>query len=398
MNKLLVNIICLFMLKKKNRHKFREKYSDYETNNEIKNYIAYQYALPFINAKAKKNTICVMEFYCHYEVIPSIIKYLLDLGYNVHLFVKNEQNSLNSLINCDFPTDNFQIFTIPKFVNRDEVFNSLLQYKHIFLLTSLFEIHKVFYERYVKQFGKDNFTYISHHFNHSPEVPIGEESENFFVKHNRIFTLRDKIKYGEKTVPFFYPIYFGSINITPKNKVVRFISTGTWTKGVRNFDTLFESMKKLIANNITNFVVEIVGKINFDITGLEKYFYSKGKVSFADMYESMEQSDYLLFLLDKNMDIGTYNRYLKYATTGTLGLAVGFQKVSLITNELGELYGLDSSRAINYNDDDLYDAMKTAIEMGDEEYLKKQNNLGKYKDELMKKSVENLDKYINEVK
>jgi hypothetical protein len=353
-----------------------------------------------LKTNVKPHTVAIMEPHAwHGENYPSVMKNFLDLGYNMHLLVNAEHLKVNSLVNCPFPSDRFKIFPFKHFPNTLSFFEFLLNYEYLFLMTTL--THEGFHHalslenNYLQKYDKNNLYCISHELS-----SLDNEADTFdrrMLNSGRVFVLRGGIEYNGQEIPFVSPVYFGECDNTkgtaPKNKKTKFISVGgVWKKGLRNFDNLFKAIQKLHENNIRGFEVVFVGvdKIlleSYLTPEMRAYITLIGRVPFKDLYDSVRTADFILF----NTDYTTadYEKYLHRGITGNYSLSIGFGKPGLIYEELGEEYLLDAARAVNYTDD-LYEAMKTAIEMPPGKYELMCNNLVEFKRQLEQKSLENM--------
>ena len=99
----------------------------------------------------------------------------------------------------------------------------------------------------------------------------------------------------------------------------------------------------------------------------------KGRLDSEDTYTLIEESDFFLPLLDptlkKNRD------YLQFLTTGSKQIVTGFKKPWLINEEFANVYGFDDKNSIVYKENELFEAMKKAINLSGEDYKGLQNNL-----------------------
>ena len=354
------------------------------------------------NADITKPTIALLEPYtCHGEVYPSYIKYFLDLGYDVHLLVQEQHLKFNSLENCNFPPDKFKMFSFRNFPDMQEFYEFLLNYEYLFFMTLFtsggFCYVSQFKENFLQKYNKDNIYGISHEII-SSKLPTGLEKDEVMERHmldnDKIFVLRPDIKHKSKELPFASSIYFGDIRITPKNKKIRFVSIGgIWKKGLRNFDKLFNAIRKLHENNFRDFEIVFVciDKVLFEsylTPEIASYVTLIDRVPYKDLYNCVEDGDFILFNIDKEATVD-YEKYLHYGITGNYSISIGFETPGLIYEELALAYDLDNTKAIHYTDD-LYDAMKQAIEMPQIRYSEMQLNIKKFKEKLMERSAENL--------
>lgn len=360
-----------------------------EKNNEIIKQIK--------ETKIKNNTVVIIESHKkHAEVYPSIIKYFIDLGYNVHLFHLEEHVELDSLKNCDFDKENFQSFAFPKMPETQEFFELLKNYSLIFIATMFthdgYNFLNALEENYMKKYSKENVFCIDHDFT-SLQKDI-QTIEQRFLDSNKVFVLRDNIKYNNKNLPFISPIYFGNYELRNHilNKTKEFICVGgSLQDNLRNLDLLFKSINHLIEDGITNFKVIFVGTIEKNLeTWLNAenrpFIDIRGFLPFDEMNQTIINSDFLMYNTDDT--VNEYSKYLTLGITGSYSLNIAFAKPSLIYDELAKAYDL-ADCSLTYTDN-LYEVMKKAIEFPQSEYDTMQEKLVVKNQELQQQSRENL--------
>jgi hypothetical protein len=176
---------------------------------------------------------------------------------------------------------------------------------------------------------------------------------------------------------------------------------------LRNFNLLIDCIEKLVDNNITNFEVYFAGASKEDLKKIireksinidkisNNLIFSSESIGSVRFYDIIESGDFILWNIDK--ECVCYERYLHNSSTGTFGLALGFNKVSIIDAKLSEQYGFNESNAILYTGDSLYDAMKRSIEMSDTEFYKLTDNTIELKERLEEESLNNMKRVFGEV-
>ena len=152
---------------------------------------------------------------------------------------------------------------------------------------------------------------------------------------------------------------------------------------------LLQCTKELLEYN-TNFEITIIGLSGkIDIPDeLANYIKFKGKLPFAEMYKEMEKADFFLPLLDPSNE--WHRRYLNETTTGSRQLILGFLKPCLINEEFANAYDFNQNNSIIYQQNNLLNAMKAAININSEEYEKLQKNLNLLAQNIYKESLQNL--------
>ena len=106
------------------------------------------------------------------------------------------------------------------------------------------------------------------------------------------------------------------------------------------------------------------------------------------MYKEMEKADFFLPLLDPSNE--WHRRYLNETTTGSRQLILGFLKPCLINEEFANAYDFNQNNSIIYQQNNLLNAMKAAININSEEYEKLQKNLNLLAQNIYKESLQNL--------
>ena len=193
------------------------------------------------------------------------------------------------------------------------------------------------------------------------------------------------------------PHYFGNIKIYEKNIKVRFFLTYSQK---RNYENFIKTALRLNAENF-NFEVYILGRtIKFDSKSFPKslrdHFIIKYKASYSELYEAIENSDYIIITLDpKNKNDDAYK---STKVTGNIQLMYGFLKPVIIHKEFAEFYGLSKNNSlIYYNNSDFYNIMKKAILLDNTNYKKLQLNIKADEAKIYKKSLNNIKKAINKL-
>lgn len=352
------------------------------------------------NTEIVDKTVAIIEPHAmHGEVYPSIIKYFMDLGYNVHLLTTISNKETNSLVRCSFDKDRFSAFYFSKIPSNQGFFDLLRRYDYILDETILTADGYYFAlkleENYINKYNKDNVFAICH------DVISIQKSANpeiRFLKKKKTFVLKDNIMFEGKNLPYIYPIYFGDIKTDKKNNnQTNFIAVGGSNKeNLRNFKLLFEAIEKLIDDNL-KFNLTIVGVTKDRI---EKYINEKnknylktiGKVDFETLFQNVEDADYILFNIDSKCI--EYEKYRDGGVTGTLNLCLGFEKPAIIFNELSEKYNLKNC-SLGY-DKDLYSCMKKAISLDANRYKTMQTNIHKLKEIYNKNSLNNLKMFLSD--
>lgn len=336
----------------------------------------------------RENSVLIVEpHFGHGECLPGYTKYFQDLGYNVDIITRYE-----NVIEDPFC----------KFKNKPRIFSGSLpiirkfllnnkshKYEYIFIETSViwdFETHKHFCD-YLKftPYSKKGCLFIDH----DPGRFFKEFSEQTLVKQNRIFTLSDIPE-----MPQLNPCYFyDTKNVFKKNNKTIFLAIGRISKDSRNYSDMVKATSKLISEG-KDFVIKIIGNGKIDIPeNLKKYIIHLGRLSFKKMYKEIEKSDFIITALDPYSE--EHKIYLTTCTSGNLQLSYGFKKPLIINDMFAKHYGLSESNSVLYSENNIFDAMKKAINMKLNKYISICKGLKKETDKVYKKSLDNLKIAIN---
>jgi glycosyltransferase involved in cell wall biosynthesis len=346
----------------------------------------------FYNYKIMGKSVLIVEPNpYHGEILPGFVKYFYDLGYNVDLFLRLENKVDNPFCRFDIQPNVFsgtatqlkKLLKLKKIKEYDLVFVSSSAYWEKYF----FENSYLMYLNFVPK-AKYGIMLVEHHI-----VPcLKQYGEKCYLNSERLFTLS-----GLKSTPMLSPHYFGSIEITPKSNKNRFIVVGGIYKERRNYNLLLETMKELLKASINNFEIVIVGEghnLKMPVE-LRKYIIFKGRLTFAKMYEEIENADFMLPLLDPVEK--SHSKYLEGTTTGSRQLILGFGKPCLINNKFAKVYGFSDENSFLYKDDELGKAIKKAIQTNQHEYKAMQDNLISLADSIYQDSLNNLKKSIKRV-
>ena len=187
------------------------------------------------------------------------------------------------------------------------------------------------------------------------------------------------------------PHYFGNITIRNKNQKTRFFLTST---SHRNYGYLIESIK-ILKKESFNFEIIIVGRPKFKELkkipkSLSDNFIIKQKVSYTELYNYVENSDYIIIPLDPKRENDILYNYTK--VTGSIQLVYGFLKPAIINEKFSHFYNLNRKNSLIYNDSNLYNILRKAILLSNKDYKKLQSNLHIIEKEISKISITNIKK------
>lgn len=396
----LIHFIALFIRNKTKRRNFRKKWKAYFAQKKslkmMTTFGNYHHVAEFASHKIKPKSVLVLEFNdFHGITIPGYINYFIQLGYNVDCLLRFGQNvdwQPLCRLKCKWKAFVGNEYDFIKVLNSDKI----KQYDFVFVNTTFYYGELAPYPNGKSVFeligkvpaGKYGTLMIEH--NYDPYVKQYHEQK--YIKSGNLFTLL-----GFRKTKMLSSSYLGNVKITPKNTdIVKFLSIGTIHPNNKNYQILFNACNSLLKKGIKNFEIQVIGagSINDIPTNIRSHFNLLGALTYKDMYEKIEQGDYLLNLFDpKNKE---HHKYLDNWATGSSILFFAFAKLPLMHEFFAKSYFLDNGNAVVYTD--LAEGMKLAIQMKSKEYQRRQSALLKLTEELQTKSLKNLCKQIERMK
>ena len=376
-------VICLLLI---NVYIINKKLF-YINNASITNIKEFFHVNPFVDLFnsniERKKTILIIELYgFHHECTPGYTKYFIDLGYNVHILMKNVGISAFSL----FPKiKNIQLFIFQKLsqIKNNTKNLSMIIKKYAFILLQTTSLNRKKLYNKLGLFKVNNSFFIIHQFSSKVKTLIN------YSKQNRIWTL-NKISNGLEVNPHF----FGYIFKRNKNDKIKFFMTSTIK---RNYKYIVQTVERLKEDNF-DFEIIISGRTNkFNSESIPKsiinYFVFSFYVPYSKLYLLVESSDYIIIPLDPKDD--NDKLYNKIKVTGSIQLAYGFLKPPIIHKEFASFYSLNIRNSLLYNDLNLYNIMRKAIQLNKANYEKMQDNLLSTSKEIYERSLNNIKKALN---
>ena len=332
----------------------------------------------------KKNTILIFEpNLFHHECLPGYSKYFLDLGLNVDILIHT--SGINSFVLFK-ELDRIRLFTFRSLSQiskkKNKLLNIIKKYNFILLQTNNNENQQLYNKLGILSLNNSFFIF------HDTTTIDGNYSK--YLEQNRIWTLGNISNYLQVN-----PHYFGNnINIKNKNMVTKFFFTST---ELRNYSYLIESLKRL-KNEKYEFKVIITGrskalKSKYNPKILNKNIRLRLDVSYFDLFNAVESSDYIIIPLNPkdNYDI----LYNKNKVTGSMQLSYGFIKPVIINQEFADFYNLNINNSLLYNNSNLYDILRKAILLNNENYKNLQKNLYSLEKKVYQASITNIKKALN---
>ena len=359
-------------------------FENHKTFLNYKNYIETKSFKELFNSNIKKHSILIFEpNKYHHECSPGFSKYFIDLGYNVDLLI--HRNGIDSFFLFD-GTKNIRLFIFKnlKHIQRKTKKLSRIMKKYDFVLVQSTDQKRKDLYINLKFLKRNNTIFVFH------EITFAERIYSKYFNGNRIWTLGNMSK-GKQVNPH----YFGNIKIRELNSKTRFFMTST---AHRSYYYLIETVMKLYENNFS-FEIIITGRSKRFLKQkipecLHKIFKFKSKVSFLELYRDIESSDFIIIPL--NPKSKNDNLYKTTKVTGSMQLVLGFLKPALINKKFSDFYNLNNKNSLIYNNHNLYDVMKKAINMNNKEYKILQSNLYKLENKIYNASIDNIIKTIDE--
>lgn len=334
-----------------------------------------------------KSVLCLETLHCHGEVMPGFIKYFQDKGYNVDLVWHFDLDKLDSIALLDqtrlrrYRNWNFS----PKELLTPE---KLDQYEMIFISSrtcypgnpdgsfpNIYEVHP----------WLNAYKYKIVNMEHHLEAITSPHPDNYVVLANP----GNKRHMQSHIVNF---PHFGNVRVKlEKGSPVRFIVVGSIEQHRKNFQLLLSSLKSLN----WDYHVDIIAMRNqLDIPKeLEKRITFHQALPFRDMYRKMEESDFILALLDP--DIREHARYLKSATSGTFQLAYGFRKPCIIHEAYAETFLFNDQNSLVYRSNNEFPrALWKAVFMDPEAYTERVQHMEALYQQVMASSTQNMDNLL----
>jgi hypothetical protein len=340
----------------------------------------------FKHLHVRDNSVLLIEFYSnHGEVLPGIIKYLLDLDYNVDVILSKANTTRGDgrndpgLFACFNENDKVKI----KFLSSFDT-NLLLRspvitnYKHI--------IFNSFYDEI-----ECDHLYKVGLFKLKPVCMLhNADINNAYSKTNKMISLVKMDRINRESPLLVNSHYFGEFQKREKSKIATFFSLNTNDLFRRNPYLLFKACDKLYERGIYNFSVKIIGNGLSIPDNYRNNFTVFGFLDFLKMYKEITSSDFILALIDQAS--------VKYTNkaSGTYQLSYGFLKPIILHNKFSAISGFTNENSILYEDNNkLADAMEKCINMSNENYLSLVDSLEKSEKELYLYSLNNLKGVLN---
>ena len=374
-----INKIAWWIPVRKWRDKFRSKFPNLDLRTQIK----------------FNNSVVLWEpsKYSHGEILTGFAKYLLDLGYEVYIFCNPDR--YKEKLFCRFRNKHLHFNKISEAEILDSYYHNQLKKCKSIIITTVRNVLETEsnYEQKLELFPENIRNKILL-VEHDIKAPVDKE----FIRDDIITIF--KPNYKNIITNVVNPHYFGNIKITPKNKgITKFVAVGEINSYRKNYFQLIEAIEKLYKNKYSNFKFYFIGNNSENINikpELNQLIIMTGRLNFEDMYNKIEEADYILPSLDPDND--EHNRYITTGTSGSFQLIYGFIKPCIIHKKFADYYNLNDKNAIVYNNNqDLYDKLIYSINIDSNKYKSLQQNLQKLSKSIYNQSINNLKNLINKL-
>lgn len=333
------------------------------------------------------NTVAIIEpnpF--HAETLPGHIKYFIDLGYNVDVFICIENAAEKPFI---LMPQKFRIFIgkeqdIQKWIS----YKNMVNYSSIFFSSLVYNKTRKFMPSLLPERCR-NIIGIEHNVEMYTQW-LSQNNDYKKMKMNKKIATLSLLKNYEHINPH----YFGNIKITGKNsnKTI-FVAVGSVARLSSNH-LLIEAVYKLKQNHNLCFEVHLIGNGEIDIPiDLQPYIRHCGRLDFPSMYRELENADFILAMLSPH--IQQHLKYLNGTTSGSVQLSLGFQKPLIINSTFAEAYTFNNREAITYKEDELYLAMQYSIKMSSSQYTTIQQSILEKKKKIYNESIKSIKRMIH---
>ena len=321
----------------------------------------------------------------HAETLPGYIKYFTDLGFNVDVFISIENAYEKPFI---LMPQKFRIFIGEgKNIQKWMSYKNMKDYSHIFFSSLIYNKTLMFMPSLLPKECK-NIMGIEHNKDMYNQWLKGNVIYRIMKENGKIAALSPNIGYQ-----LINPHYFGNIKVDNKHsdKII-FVAVGSVSR-LNSNNFLIDSIRKLKQSDENRFEVHIIGSGELDIPiDLQSIIIHCGRLDFPSMYKELENSDFILAMLNPN--IQNHLKYLNGTTSGTVQLSLGFKKPLIINSKFAKAYSFNNNEAIIYEDDELSYAMKYSIDILPQKYVLLQQNIYQKSQTYYKESIESIKRMI----
>ena len=354
--------------------------------------IKSEYNFPYLNSiyslfdsKISYNTVLIFEtFQYHYECSPGFSKYFIELGFDVDIIMHN--SGLTSFLYFE-PVNKIRFFIYNKLeeIKKYTKYLSLILKNYNYILIETADPHYFLLYKQLNLLNIKHSFFVFHHLEYLISAQIYVK-----LKNNQIWSLGNF-----KNSTYVNPHYFGDFSLKKKNRITRFFITSTIE---RNYQYLIAAVNKLKDENL-EFHIIVVGKWgtftsnNISEKVIENFTF-KYNISYSDLYNEVNNSDYIIINLDPNNTKNT--AFKKTRVSGSVQLAYGFLKPVIINKDFAEIYNFSSDNSLLYEKWNFIDIMRNAINIKSAQYKKMQKNLKLLSNKIYNNSLYNVKNCLME--
>lgn len=326
----------------------------------------------------------------HGEIVPGYAQILLDLGYRVVVLMTPKripEGLFSRMTHPRLVLTQLSQRQIARFVKTPAVHEAA-----VLLVSTAGKLPHLPDARVdlTSVFGSnvpDNLQMVEH--DAKAEIDAGVWSE-------KTITLRELDYKGFSSV-VVNPHAFGSVKVTPKSqgKTV-FLLVGAARAKRRNQNLVYDAAERLVEEGISNFEIRLIGKKGAqDIPpSLASHVTELGRLDFSQMYSEVEGADFVVTAFQG--DNPDHAAYKTVKTTGSFQLCYGFGKPGILQEGFAQGTALTKDNSLFYGtDEQMFDAMKQAVEMSEDDYDTMQANLLNDAQRLYQTSLGNMKSLIN---
>lgn len=325
-----------------------------------RDHLSYFMLQALMHLNVRKNSVLIIESQdCHGECLPTVVHCFLQLGFEVDVWLSEEEYKLK-------PLDSFS--GVRTFQIQREILGTVLSLPLLHEYTALF--WNTEYDYWSKNNVRDQ--YMS---NCLPPPFV------FYQCHRPEFSY---LKLGKKAIKLSlaemenYPAflfnccYFGDIFHKTLGLERRFIVVGNIERKRKDFDLLIKAVDYLsFFRPDLSFKIDVVARVGKLVIpdNLKKYFNFWGCLDYPSMYEKIRDSDFILPLF--NSKIKEHSRYLENGVSGTINQSIGFGKPMIIEESFAKRFMISSEASIIYSEPEAFkEAFLQALEIKEADYQK----------------------------
>ena len=323
----------------------------------------------------------------HGDTMPGMARYFVDLGYYVDILLSPKEFDINPFSRYKYKK--IRIFRSDLSQTKTILENKIVEkYDYIYFNSDRVNFSRDYSYRYFKSkyLTNEKCLYMLHH------------PEDFrTLEGKKCFTLWEFENF--KGVDAIFPAYFGEFQIKNSRLQTKFVVIGNIDRSRKDFTLLLTGVTSLLKQKINDFHISVIArKGDIEIPkALVQHISFKGSLSYPEMYKEIDDADYILPLL--NSDIEDHLRYVTQGISGTIILSYAFRRPCVIENTFAKFYQMNERNSIIYKDSNCFEeALKKAIHTNFETYTDMQSNLSETYFSLYKKSIINLSKQITNIR